>query len=132
MMKKNLLLIVLLLLIISCRKEKNRVCEIYESEHGYAIGKVESSVTVPTRVTYNYSYKIAGVSYSGKLKDYGIGQEDLKMIGRSYLVVYEKGNPDNSHLNTYYRIIEESDFIELVNQFEEEAPVPNWPKKCKN
>lgn len=130
-MKKNILLTLLLLILISCRKEKNRICEIYESQHGYAIGKVESSVTVPTRVTYNYNYKIDGLDYSAKLKNYGIGQEDSKMIGNSYLVVYEKGNPANSHLNTYYRIFEESDFIELVNDFEEEPPIPNWPKKCK-
>ena len=122
----------LLFLITSCRKEKNRICEIYDNEHGYAVGKVESSITVPTRVTYNYNFKIAGASYSGKLKEYGIGQEDSKMIGRSYLVVYETSNPENSHLNTYYRIFEESDFIELANQFEEEPPVPNWPEKCKN
>lgn len=130
-MKKNILLTLLLLILISCRKEKNRICEIYESQHGYAIGKVESSVTVPTRVTYNYNYKIDGLDYSAKLKNYGIGQEDSKMIGNSYLVVYEKENPANSHLNTYYRIFEESDFIELVNDFEEEPPIPNWPKKCK-
>ncbi|PKR81865.1 hypothetical protein CW751_00570 [Brumimicrobium salinarum] len=120
----------LLIILISCRKEKNRICEIYESQHGYAIGKVESSVNVPTRVTYNYN--IDGVGYSAKLRAYGIGQEDSKMIGRSYLVVFEDNNPDNSHLNTYYRILEESDFMDLVNQFEEEPPVPNWPKKCKN
>ena len=131
MKKTTLLTLTFLLLLASCRKEKNRVCEIYESEHGYTIGKVESSVTVPTRVTYNYNYKIDGISYSGKLKEYGIGQDDLKIIGREYLVVYKLSAHNESHLNFNYRIESLETFYNLLEEFKSNPPEPHWPK-CKN
>ena len=132
-MKRYILFILLLIFsITSCRKEKNRICEIYDNEHGYTIGKIESSISIPTRTTYSYDYRVDGVNYSSKFKAYGIGQEDVSLIGREFIVVYELNNPSNSSLNTHYRIVEESDFFDYLEEFEEEPPVPNWPRKCKN
>lgn len=120
----------LLVFTASCKKEKNRICEIYKNEHGYSVGTVQKMTSNPTSATYHYSYELNSISYTGKLKAYGIGQDNSSAIGKSYLVVYELSNPSNSNLNTDYEIQSEYDFYLLTNQFEEEPPKPAWPE-CK-
>lgn len=121
----------LLVLTISCKKEKNRICDIYKNDHGYSIGTVQKMTSNPTSATYHYSYEVNTLGYSEKRKAYGIGQENSSLIGKSYLVVYELGNPSNSDLNTDYSVESVYDFLELTNQFENNPPKPAWPK-CKD
>lgn len=129
-MKYFIFILILLVLAPSCKKEKNRICEIYKNEHGYAIGTVQNMTTNPTSATYHYSYILNGNSYNEKLKAYGIEQGNSSAIGRSYLVVYELSNPSNSNLNTDYEIESEYDFYVLSNELENAPPKPAWPD-CK-
>lgn len=129
-MKNYIYILILIVLTTSCKKEKNRICGIYENEHGYSIGTIEKMTSNPTSATYHYSYELYTIGYNGKLKAYGIGQDNSSAIGKSFLVVYELSAPSNSNLNTDYRIESESELGELTLQFEEEPPKPVWTK-CK-
>lgn len=129
--KLGLILLSMCLSIMGCKKEKNRICEIYSTETGYAIGAIQSFTTSPFRVTYKYDYSVNGVDYNGKEKAYGIGQKDESLIGNQFLVIYERKNPSNSDLNLNYLIETEQDFEELKTEFSSAPPSPDFPRNCE-
>lgn len=118
------------LFLVNCRKEKSRICELYSEPVGYAIGTVESLYSVPTRVTYIYSYSVDGANYEGKEKAYGIGQKNSTMIGKKFVVVYSLKDPSNSDLNTNFYIGSESDFTEFTVKYADAPPPPDFPSNC--
>ena len=113
------------------QKRKNRICELYKGNVGYSIGTVESSVSVPTRVSYTYSFMVDGVSYEGTEKEYGIGQEEDKIIGRQFVVIYQQSDPNNSDLNFDFLIESDIDFQEFEDEYQNNPPPPDFPNKCK-
>lgn len=115
----------------SCRKEKNRICDLYDGSVGYAIGTVEFSISVPVRVNYTYSFVVDGINYEGTEKSYGIGQDDNRIVGRQFVVIYQLGSPDNSDLNIDYSIESDQDFIAFEEKYENNPPSPDFPNKCK-
>jgi hypothetical protein len=124
------LLVFLLFLFTSCKKEKNRICEIYAGEIGYEIGIIQKYVSGPGKVTYSHSYSVNGINYTGKIISYGIGQKNERLIGKSFLVVYLINNPSESDLNFDYPVKSEAELKELENKFVNNPPKPSWPK-CK-
>lgn len=129
---KNLKFLLLALLIIATacnKKEKQRICDVYAAKQGYEIGVFESYFSSPLKVTYKYSYTVNGTKYSGKEKAYGIGQKDERLIGRSFLVVYNLDNANESDINTNYSIETASELTNLKNQFKTTPPQPDWPRK---
>jgi hypothetical protein len=129
-MKYKLLLLALTLVGMGCKKEKNRICEIYAGSMGYEIGTITQGFTRIGKITYSYSYSINGVGYKGKEKEYGIGEADDRFIGKDYLVVYKIDDPGESDLNRKYPIESQADFQQLLIDFASDPPEPNWPK-CK-
>ena len=55
-------------MLVSCGKEKDRICEVYEAENGYVIGTIESYVSGLNSVTYHYSYSVDGTNFEGEEK----------------------------------------------------------------
>lgn len=120
----------LVILFISCKKEKIRICEVYTGPNGYSIGTITDFVSVPTKVTYSYEYNVDGINYTGKEKAYGIGQENSRLVGKSFVVVYKADSPDESDLNTDYRVESLGEFQQYEDEFENNPPEPDWPN-CK-
>ncbi|MEZ4720661.1 MAG: hypothetical protein R2813_02160 [Flavobacteriales bacterium] len=124
-------LVTSLFLFVSCRKEKNRICELYDSPVGYAIGLVDHSISVPTKTTYVYEYEVDGEQFEGNEKAYGIGQDDSWFIGKQFVVVYELADPSNSDLNIDFLIETDDDFESFLNEHQDSKLQPDYPNKCK-
>lgn len=116
-MKKIIFIGLILLVFSSCKKK-----EIYNNA-GYTIGKVTFSTSVMSVVTYHYEYKVENNNYIGK-KGGGVGNSDSRMIGRCFLVVYNKSSPKKSDMNFKYPIDTEQDFIDMLNDFKTNPPKP--------
>ena len=123
-MKQIIFISLFLLALCSCEKEKQLIEEIYD-EPGYAIGKITKSTSVMFVLTYHYEFKTEQqVTYKGK-KEGGISNmDDTRMIGRQYLVVYKKSDPNKSDLNFRYSISSEEEFLKLVAGFKNNPPKP--------
>jgi len=136
-MKRLCLILTMTFIVVflsSCRKEKRRICKLYDSPVGFSIGTIKSSISISLlpKVTYKYNYEVNGISYNEKEKEYGIGQNDPTMIGKQFVVVYELSDPSNSDLNTDFIIKENSDFIEFLNVYTStNPPPPDFPNNCK-
>jgi hypothetical protein len=127
---RNIKIIIPLIILftISCKKEKNRICEIYSEEMGYEIGRIESYITGLGRVTYRYTYTVNGNSYKGKEKHYGIGQTNETLVGKDFLVVYKLNSPGESDLNVSYSVGSQMELEQKKMEFENNPPKPDWPK----
>lgn len=120
------------LLLSGCKKEKERICDVYAGEHGYAIGVVDSYIKMPLKVTYKYSYSVNGKKYEGKEKVYGIGQLDPTRVGKQYVVVYKASDPEESDLNVNYAVSSPSVLAQYIVEFAVTPPKPDFPrKKCE-
>lgn len=115
----------------SCKKEKNRICDLYNGSVGYAIGTIDKVKTSIGKATYVYSFLIDGVSKEGEEKAYGIGQSDETLIGKRFVVVYSLEDSSNSDLNTDFIIDTDLDFQEFEVEYENSPPSPDFPNKCK-
>jgi hypothetical protein len=109
----------------------DRICELYEGEVEYAVGTIESYRTSPFRVVYKYSFSANRAANTGKEKAYGIGQLDERVIGKQFVVIYQKGDPSNSDLNTDYLIETNQDFEDFKTEFSSAPPSPDVPDNCK-
>ena len=116
-MKRKFLIILIIFALCSCNKE-----EIY-ADAGYAIGTINSSISVMGVLTYHYDFKVENKTYKGDKKG-GINNSDyeMRMLGRQYLVVYKRTDPNKSDLNFRYRITDEQQFNDLVEGFKENPP----------
>jgi len=112
-----------LLGLYSCKKEEDFKVEIY-NEPGYAIGEISSYLSIPFKVTYYFDFTVNNINYVGNEVATGIGQENSRLIGRSYLVVYKLSDPNKSDLNFNYYIEDEQEFQELLKEFETNPPTP--------
>jgi hypothetical protein len=118
------------LFLAGCKKEKNRICELYDGSVGYAVGGIDKVTSSLGKATYTYSFEVDGESYDGKEKAYGIGQKDESLIGKQFVVVYALGNPSNSDLNTDFLIESDIDFQEFKSEYSTSPPPPDFPNKC--
>lgn len=116
-------ILLLLFILPSCSKDKEKVNRIY-NDPGYEIGTITSYISIPFRVSYKYVFTVEGKKYYGKEIAYGIGQDDDRLIGKSFLVVYNRSNVNESILNMHYFIQSEEDFIGLIKTFETAPPKP--------
>ena len=123
--KRFLTTVGLAFLLVSCTKDKAKIKRIYDNP-GYAIGTITSYVSIPLRVTYKYVYFVDDKKYSGKEIAFGSGQEEVRLINRSFLVVYNLSNVKESALNMGYPIHSEEEFNELVEKFKTTPPKPYW------
>ena len=116
-MKRTILISLIFIALCSCNKE-----EIY-NDAGYAIGTINSYSSVMGVLTYHYGYKVANKTYKGNKKE-GISTSggDSRMLGRQYLVVYKRNDPDKSDLNFRYPITDEQQFNDLVEGFKDNPP----------
>jgi hypothetical protein len=130
MKRKNLIILMLIPFILSCKKEKNRICQLYSADIAYSIGKINSFEKVPLKVNYKYDYIVNQTQYNGIKKAYGIGQDDSKLLNKSYVVVYDKNNPKNSDLNFEYPVKDSSAFNEHLLSFQSQKPNFSFPRKC--
>lgn len=122
--------IFLLLIITGCKKEKGRICELYEGSVGYSVGRIDRFYTTPGKVTYVYSFEADGNQYEGKEKAYGIGQKDETLLGKYFIVVYALGNPSNSDLNTDFSMESDTDFQDFKSKYSTNPPPPDFPNSC--
>ena len=129
-MKRSFFSLMLTLLIISCKKEKNRICELYSGPKGYEIGTVTKYVATPGKVIYSNSYSVNGNVYEGKERAYGIGQKNERLLEKDFLVVYNTNNPQESDLNKDFPLKSKAELQQLQNKFFNQPPEPDWPK-CK-
>jgi hypothetical protein len=123
---KNLMTIFILISLIglvSCKKEKQMIERIYDNP-AYSIGEIKSYRSGTFKVTYNYDFTVNGSEYTGKEIARGIGQLDEKLIGRSYLVVYNKDDITESDLNFNYLIESQQQFDSLIIVFQTTPPNP--------
>jgi len=120
-MKRAIYLTLILFTLISCNKEFLE--DVYD-EPGYAMGKVNSSVSVTFGVQYNYSYFVGSTEYKGNKKAVGINQGETSIVGRHYLVVYKLSEPKKSDMNFKYYIKSERDFLDLLEKFKNNPPKP--------
>jgi len=127
----KLIITILIPFACSCKKEKNRICTLYESKIEYSIGKIISLNNAPLKVNYKYDFKVNQTQYKGIKKAYGIGQDDSNLINKSFIVVFDKNNPQNSDLNLSYPIKDSSDFNEYLALFQSQKPIFSFPRKCK-
>lgn len=125
------LFIVMLILISGCKKEKNRICELYEKNVSYTVGTVKSLTYFPGKAIYKYSYWVNGNFFKEKEKAYGIGKKDESLIGNKYIVIYEFADPSNSDLNFDFPIWNETDYQEFITEFAGNPPPPDFPNHCK-
>ena len=116
-MKRLLFISVILLALTSCSKD-----EIYD-EPGYAIGKITSSISAFSAITYHYEYQVGTINYKGKKNGVDISN-GYSVVGRQYLVVYKLSEPSKSDLNFRYPIYSEQDFLDLVAGFKDNPPKP--------
>jgi len=107
----------LVLAMTSCKKED----EIYD-EPGYAIGKVNSSISVSFGIQFNYSYNVDFSEYKGNKRSGGINQDGKFIVGNSFLVIYKLSEPSKSDINFKYRIDSEQDFLDLLEKFKNKPP----------
>jgi hypothetical protein len=121
----------LITIFYSCKKEKSRICELYAKPVDYSIGTIESFVSSPFKAVYNYSFLVNGIEYNGKEKSYGIGHEESRLIGKRFVVIYEKNNPSNNDLNTDFYIETDLDFQNFESEYSTYTPSPDFPNKCK-
>lgn len=126
-----LLFLSLCLLFFGCKKEKNRICDLYSGDVGYAVGTIKTLSSTPFKATYSYHYSVAGVDYVGKEKFYGIGQKDETLLGKKFIVVFDADDASNSDLNVDFPIGSESDFTEFTTEYSSGPPPPDFPNKCK-
>lgn len=122
--------VVFALIFNSCKKEKNRICELYDGPVDYAIGTIDKLKSIPGKVTYVYSFKVNGQSYDGMEKAYGIGQKDKTLIDKRFVVVFAKDNISNNDLNTDFLIDTEADFEKFRTDHQNGPPPPDFPNKC--
>ena len=117
-MKRLIFISFILLSFISCKKE-----DIYD-EPGYSIGTITKSTNIAYVLTYYYEFKVGNTTYKGN-KQGGVSTEnDSRMIGRQYLVVYKLSEPSKSDLNFRYPISSEQEFNDLVLGFKDNPPKP--------
>jgi len=126
----TLIILTSCIFLLSCKKEKSRICELYDSDIDYVIGTIQSINTSPFKATYEYDYTANGIDYNGKEKAYGIGQDEA-LIGKQFIVIYALGNPSNSDLNTDFLIETEQDFDDFKSEYSAEPPAPDFPNNCK-
>lgn len=132
MRNRNIILgIVFYILLYGCKKEKNRICDLYNGSVGYAIGTIDELKSIPFKATYSYSFEANGNKYTGNEKTYGIGQKDESLIGKQFVVVYDLVEPSRSDLNTDFLIDSDSDFQEFKKEYQNDPPPPDFPNKCK-
>lgn len=124
------ILLLVCILCVGCKKEKNRICELYDGSVEYAIGVIDKVSSSPGKATYTYSFQVGGDNYDGKEKAYGIGQKDETLVGKSFVVVYALGEPSNSDLNTDFLIESDADFQEFKQEYSSTPPSPDFPNKC--
>lgn len=128
---KYVFLLITVSLLFSCKKEKSRICELYDGDVEYAIGTIQTYVKLPFKVVYKYDFEVNGEEYNGKEKAYGIGQLNKELLGKRVVVIYEANNPSNSDLNTDYFIGTEDDFNDFITEFSSSPPPPDFPNNCK-
>lgn len=117
-MKQIILISLIFFALCSCNKD-----EIYD-DSGYAIGTIKSYTSIAGILTYHYDFNVENKTYKGKRKIDGISTSggDGRMIGRQYLVVYKRTDPDKSDLNFRYPITDEQQFRDLVDGFKDNPP----------
>lgn len=126
----NICMLVLLVM-TSCKKEKNRICQLYESNVGYSVGTIQSYHSSPFKVVYDYDFSVNGNLYSGEERGYGIGQEDDGLLGKEFIVIYELDDPTNNDLNSDFYIESVADYQDFLNKYASTPPPPDFPNKCK-
>jgi hypothetical protein len=104
----------------SCTKDNELLDEIYD-EPGYAIGKVNTSITASFSARFNYEYTVSNTVYKGNKTLHGIGNKDGK-VGRQFLVVYKRSDPAKSDINFRYLITSEQYFLDLLERFKDNPP----------
>jgi len=116
-MKRTIFISLIFIALCSCNKE-----EIY-ADAGYAIGTINSYTSVMGVLTYHYDFKVENKTYKGDKKG-GISNSgyETRMIGRQYLVVYKRTDPNKSDLNFGYPITDEQQFNDLVEGFKDDPP----------
>lgn len=129
--KQLLILLILCVVLLSCKKEKSRICKLYDSKVSYAIGTIYSITSAPLKAAFQYSYFVDGKEYKGEEKAYGVGQGDESLIGKRFIVIYASGYPSDSDLNTDFLIETEQDFDDFKSEFSAGPPTPDFPNKCK-
>jgi len=125
------LCLISMLLIGGCKKEKNRICDLYKLDVGYSIGTIDAVKGSVGKAKYEFSFSVDGSSYSGEEKAYGIGQNDPSLISKRYVVVYSEINPDNNDLNFDFPIESNLEFTQFQSDYSNGAPPPDFPNKCK-
>ena len=118
-------------ILTGCKKAKNRICELYDSPVGYAVGFIEDYESSAVKVHYTYSYYVDSISYAGTEKVYGLWKKDTDMLGRSFLVVYALGEPLNSDLNTDHSLTTEMDLQQFTDEHQGSPPPPDFPNRCR-
>jgi hypothetical protein len=110
-MKKLVFLVVVCCVFAACKKVK-KLEEIY-NETGYAIGKITKSTNIAYVLTYYYEYQVANITYKGEKNGGVTNNDDSRMMGRRFLVVYKQSEPKKSDLNFKYPIETEQDFLDM-------------------
>jgi len=123
-------LFLIIALVTACKKEKNRLCHLYDGSVGYTVGTIDRMNKTPLKATYIYTYQVNGTNYEGKEKSYDIGQES-SIIGKSYVVVYALEDPSNSDLNMKFFIESDTDFNDFLSEYQNNPPPQDFPRKCK-
>ena len=118
-MKRLIFISLVIMLLTSCGKGDSLMDEIY-NESGYAIGKVNSSITVSIGIQNNYSYNVGSSEYKGNKKEVGLNQPTR--VGHRYLVVYKLSDPQKSDINFKYPIKTDQDFWDMLVEFETNPP----------
>jgi hypothetical protein len=116
-MKRLIFISLILLALTSCNKD-----EIYD-EPGYAIGKITSSISAFSSVTYYYEYQAGNTTLKGSKTGVDISN-GYSVVGRQYLVVYKLSEPKKNDLNFRYPIYSEQEFLDLVAKFQDNPPKP--------
>ena len=115
-------LLIFIMSIIACESED--FSSIY-NEPGYAIGTITNYKEVPFKITYNYEFTINGKEYTGEDVAKGIGEAELRLIGKKFLVVYKLSNISENTINYNYPIDSETEFEKLVESFKTNPPKQN-------
>ena len=116
-MKRAILISLIFIALCSCDKD-----EIYD-DAGYAIGTINTYTSVMGVLTYHYEFKVENKTYRGDKKSgFGNTGGDNRMLGRQYLVVYKRTDPNKSDLNFRYPITDEQQFNDLVEGFKDNPP----------
>ncbi len=105
--------------LFSCKKED--FSDIYDNPQ-YAIGTLHSYMSIPLKVTYYYTFDVDSIEYDGKVVAKGIGQLDERIIGQSFLVVYQMTNVENNTMNFNYPISSQEEFDSLLVVFQTNPP----------